>query len=146
MRDHHADPAFNQRLPGDFGQIMADRLYPKALVDDRIGAGHPEGLFEAWSNLYYRFALAPDATERGDPAMLKTLRYPDIHADMEGVRWVANCGDLPMQEACWSIIAKMFACSGWEPDVVPAFSFFRYGRQACRCLLLNGRSAPWPCW
>jgi predicted dehydrogenase len=33
-------------------------LYPDALADDRIGAGHPEGLFEAWSNLYYRFAMA----------------------------------------------------------------------------------------
>jgi hypothetical protein len=28
------------------------------LQDDRIGGGHPEGLFEGWSNLYRRFALA----------------------------------------------------------------------------------------
>jgi predicted dehydrogenase len=66
-------------------------LYPEAVADDRIGAGHPEGLFEAWSNLYYRFALAMDATDRGDRALLATLRYPDIHAGLEGVRWVENC-------------------------------------------------------
>jgi predicted dehydrogenase len=66
-------------------------LYPEALADDRIGGGHPEGLFEAWSNLYYRFALAMDATDRGDTALLATIRYPDIHAGVEGVRWVENC-------------------------------------------------------
>jgi predicted dehydrogenase len=66
-------------------------LYPEAVVDDRIGAGHPEGLFEAWSNLYYRFALAMDATDRSDTELLNTLRYPDIHAGVEGVRWVENC-------------------------------------------------------
>lgn len=66
-------------------------LYPEAVADDRIGAGHPEGLFEAWSNLYYRFALAMDASDRGDTELLKTLRYPDIHAGVEGVRWVENC-------------------------------------------------------
>jgi predicted dehydrogenase len=66
-------------------------LYPDALADDRIGAGHPEGLFEAWSNLYYRFAMAMDATDRGDTALLETIRYPDIHAGVEGVRWVENC-------------------------------------------------------
>nr|7D5M_A Chain A, Oxidoreductase [Azotobacter vinelandii DJ] len=66
-------------------------LHPGALLDDRIGAGHPEGLFEAWSNLYYRFAMAMDATERGDGALLAGLRYPDIHAGVEGVRWVERC-------------------------------------------------------
>lgn len=63
-------------------------LHPAALADDRIGAGHPEGLFEAWSNLYYRFALAMDAADRGQPA---PLRYPDIEAGVEGVRWVEHC-------------------------------------------------------
>ncbi|KIH83242.1 Gfo/Idh/MocA family protein [Pseudomonas batumici] len=66
-------------------------LHPQALLDDRIGAGHPEGLFEAWANLYYRFALAMDAADRGDQQRLATLRYPDIHAGVEGVRWVERC-------------------------------------------------------
>jgi predicted dehydrogenase len=63
-------------------------LHPAALADDRIGAGHPEGLFEAWSNLYRRYALAMDAAERGQPA---PERYPDIDAGVEGVRWVEHC-------------------------------------------------------
>ncbi len=66
-------------------------LYPLAVTDDRIGAGHPEGLFEAWSNLYYRFAIAMEATDKGDEARLASVRYPDVHAGVEGVRWVENC-------------------------------------------------------
>jgi predicted dehydrogenase len=66
-------------------------LHAAALADDRIGAGHPEGLFEAWANLYYRFAVAMDATDRRDAARLAALRYPDVRAGVEGVRWVENC-------------------------------------------------------
>ncbi|MDF7792462.1 Gfo/Idh/MocA family oxidoreductase [Pantoea ananatis] len=68
-----------------------DYLHPAAREDDRIGGGHPEGLFEAWSNLYRRFALAMDATDRGDDAFLKNFWYPDVHAGLAGVRWVENC-------------------------------------------------------
>jgi predicted dehydrogenase len=66
-------------------------LAAEGVVDDRIGAGHPEGLFEAWANLYYRFAIAMDATDRGDTKRLANLRFPDITAGVEGVRWVENC-------------------------------------------------------
>jgi predicted dehydrogenase len=66
-------------------------LYPDALADDRIGSGHPEGIFDAWANLYYRFAVAMDASDRGDVALLRAWRYPDIHAGVAGVRWVENC-------------------------------------------------------
>lgn len=76
-------------------------LHPDALLDDRIGGGHPEGLFEAWSNLYYRFALAMDATTRGDAATLQALRYPDIDAGVEGVRWVQRCVESADQGGIW---------------------------------------------
>ena len=61
-------------------------LAPEACADDRISAGHAEGLFEAWATLYHRFALAM-AGRAGQVG----LRYPDIAAGVEGVRWVANC-------------------------------------------------------
>jgi predicted dehydrogenase len=64
-------------------------LHADALMDDRIGGGHPEGLFEAWSNLYYRFAMAMEAMDQG--TKLPFDHYPDIHAGVEGVRWVENC-------------------------------------------------------
>jgi len=66
-------------------------LSETALTDDRLGALHTEGLTDAWSNIYLRFALAIDAKNRGDEAGLATLIYPDINAGLEGVRWVENC-------------------------------------------------------
>ena len=76
-------------------------LHAAATLDDRIGAGHPEGLFEAWSNLYYRFGLAMDAADRGDAEALGAIRYPDIGAGIEGVRWVANCVRSADQGGVW---------------------------------------------
>jgi len=69
----------------------ASYLYPEALAEDRIGAGHPEGLFESWSNLYRRYALAMDAANRGDKAFLEDFWYPDVQAGAEGVKFVEKC-------------------------------------------------------
>lgn len=66
-------------------------LDARALEEDRISGGHPEGLFEAWSNLYRRFALAMDASDRRDNAFLRDFWYPDVHAGLSGVRWVEQC-------------------------------------------------------
>ena len=76
-------------------------LHADALQDDRIGGGHPEGLFEAWSNLYRRFALAMDAANRGDRETLAALRYPDIDAGVDGVRWVERCVESANNDAAW---------------------------------------------
>lgn len=62
-----------------------DYLSPKALADDRIGGGHPEGLFEAWSNLYGRFAMAMTAVDAGRQV---DFWYPSVEDGIEGVRWV----------------------------------------------------------
>lgn len=76
-------------------------LHKSALADDRIGGGHPEGLFEAWSNLYRRFALAMDATDHGDEAFLADFWYPDVHAGLMGVRWVEQCVKSADAGAVW---------------------------------------------
>lgn len=67
-----------------------DYLGAAARADDRIGAGHPEGLFESWATMYERFARAIEAAMDGrtpDPG----LRYPDGAAGRDGVRWVETC-------------------------------------------------------
>lgn len=58
-------------------------LSPRALEEDRIGGGHTEGLFEL-VNLYRRFALAMDATDRRDTDFLQDFWYPDVHAGLMG--------------------------------------------------------------
>ena len=76
-------------------------LHAEALADDRIGAGHAEGLFEAWANLYNRFAVAIEATDSGEAERVASLRYPDIRAGVEGVRWVENCIRSADQGSVW---------------------------------------------
>lgn len=75
-------------------------LAPEALAEDRIGGGHPEGLFEAWSNLYRRFARAMIAMDQGQIAKPDAW-YPDIHAGVEGVRWVEHCVRSADQGGIW---------------------------------------------
>ena len=76
-------------------------LHPEALADDRISGGHPEGLFEAWANLYERFALAIEAHDDGAPERVTGLRYPGVEAGIEGVRWVENCVRSADQGGIW---------------------------------------------
>lgn len=73
-------------------------LDESSVEEDRIGGGHPEGLFEAWSNLYGRFARAMDEADKGEEA---EFWYPDIHAGVQGVRWVENCVRSADNGAVW---------------------------------------------
>lgn len=73
-------------------------LYKEALADDRIGGGHPEGLFEAWSNLYTKFAKAIDKTEKGEEI---DFWYPGIHAGVLGVKWVEKCVESADNDSAW---------------------------------------------
>ncbi len=63
----------------------------EAVSSDRIGAGHAEGLFESWSNLYRRYAIAIDSMNKGDIETLNNTWYPDINVGLEGVRFIENC-------------------------------------------------------
>lgn len=79
-------------------QRGAGYLYPEATADDRIGGGHPEGLFESWSNLYTRFAKAIDKNEKGEEI---DFWYPDIHAGVLGVKWVDKCAESGDKDSMW---------------------------------------------
>lgn len=63
-------------------------LYDEARVEDRIGGGHAEGLFEAWSNLYARFAVAMAGI---GSEIYGDFWYPDIRAGAQGVKWIEKC-------------------------------------------------------
>lgn len=91
-------------VQGQPAQIMErgmGYLYPSALADDRIGGGHPEGLFESWSNLYLRFGLAMDLVRKGGKVGGEDFWYPDVHAGYQGVKWVNACVDSADKGAVW---------------------------------------------
>ena len=68
----------------------AGYLYEEARVEDRIGGGHAEGLFEAWANLYRRFALAIEGMSKGE-AEYGDFWYPNAEAGLAGVKWIEKC-------------------------------------------------------
>ena len=76
-------------------------LTQDALEVERGGGGHPEGLFEAWSNLYRRFALAMDAADRNDNDFLSNFWYPDAQAGLKGVAWVEHCVKSANADSSW---------------------------------------------
>ncbi|GAL04579.1 myo-inositol 2-dehydrogenase [Photobacterium aphoticum] len=68
---------------------------------DHIGAGHAEGLFESWANIYTQFAKAMDAKMRGDEAAYGELWCPDITDGIEGVRLIEKCVESADAGAIW---------------------------------------------
>ena len=89
------------QIQGEAPRVIArgtGYLYPEAKADDRIGGGHPEGLFEAWSNLYTKFAKAIDKCEKGEKI---DFWYPGIEAGVEGVKWVEKCVESADKGGTW---------------------------------------------
>lgn len=82
----------------------AGYLYPDARVEDRIGGGHAEGLFEAWANLYRRFAVAMDAVNTGNADAEKEYGdfwYPNVESGAQGVKWIEKCVESADNGAVW---------------------------------------------
>ena len=78
----------------------AGYLYPEARVEDRLLGGHAEGLFEAWSNLYRRFAVAMAAAEDAE-AEYGDFWYPDVHAGAQGMKWLEKCVESADNGSIW---------------------------------------------
>ena len=72
-------------------QIMSanrDYMYPESQRISRIPAGHPEGYFEAFGNLYHAFCehLMARLEER-EP---ETYTYPTVEDGVKGLRFVKS--------------------------------------------------------
>jgi len=72
-----------------------------AVASNRIGAGHAEGLFESWANLYHRFGLAMHAKIVGDDSLAKNLWYPGIDAGINGVKFLEKCVESADNGSVW---------------------------------------------
>lgn len=76
----------------------AGYLTDEARVEDRIGGGHAEGLFEAWSNLYARFAVAMADADKG---AYGDFWYPDVKAGAQGIKWIEKCVESANSGSAW---------------------------------------------
>jgi predicted dehydrogenase len=67
---------------------------------ERVGGGHPSGYFDAWANLYRRFALAMSPEPQAKD-LLAGQWFPSGQDGVEGVRFVERCVASADQGSAW---------------------------------------------
>ena len=72
----------------------------------RTGRGFPEGLIEAWANLYTEFALAVAARRDGLNVPDNWLGYPQVEDGADGVRFVDAAVKSNQSGGSWVKIAR----------------------------------------
>lgn len=75
-----------------------------ALWDVRTPAGHPEGFFEAFANIYRNFALTVIAKRNGQEPTQDMLDFPTVYDGVRGMQFIET-----MVEAGWNNDIK------WQP-------------------------------
>lgn len=78
-----------------------DALSARATELSRVPAGHPEGYFEAFSNIYTTFADAVFRKQSGQKIDERTEDYPTLDEGIEGVRFIHRCVESSKQGAAW---------------------------------------------
>jgi predicted dehydrogenase len=82
-------------------ELDSPELHPAAKRLLRVGAGHPEGYFEAFSNIYSDFAevlLAKFSGNIPDPA---SMDFPTLEDGAHGVRFLEACVESAENKGCW---------------------------------------------
>ncbi|MGI6176384.1 MAG: Gfo/Idh/MocA family protein [Christensenellales bacterium] len=67
---------------------QAEGLYARTAQSSRLPAGHPEGYYESFANIYTDFSKAIIAQQEGKPY---APAFPDIDLGIEGVKFVEAC-------------------------------------------------------
>jgi len=78
-----------------------DKMYPMAEKVSRIPAGHPEGYFEAFANIYTTFISALNKKITGKPISEEDSDYPGLKEGLQGVRFIEKCVQSSQKGAVW---------------------------------------------
>jgi predicted dehydrogenase len=78
-----------------------DTLHPAAQRMSRIPAGHPEGYYEAFANLYAAFAGALRNKKAGRTLTSDDLDFPGVDDGIRGVRFIERCVESSRKGAAW---------------------------------------------
>jgi len=76
-------------------------LYPHAQGYSRIPAGHPEGYFEAFANIYSTFCDALGKKLEGEPLTAEEMDFPGVEEGVRGVKFVEKCVESSKNGAVW---------------------------------------------
>ena len=78
-----------------------DAMHPAAQRMSRIPAGHPEGYYEAFANIYAAFAAALNKLEAGRRLTREDLDFPGVDEGIRGVRFIERCVASSRKGAAW---------------------------------------------
>jgi len=79
-----------------------DNLYPLALRVSRLPGGHPEGVYEAFANIYSNFSDVLLAEKSGKPYQnQKEVDFPTFEDGARGVKFINLCVKSSRKGACW---------------------------------------------
>ena len=79
-----------------------DNLYPLALRASRLPGGHPEGVYEAFANIYSNFSDVLLAKKVGSPYKhQKEVDFPTFEDGTRGVKFINLCVESSQRGACW---------------------------------------------
>src|SRR5207245_1019334 len=78
-----------------------DRFYPLAQGYSRVPAGHPEGYFEAFANIYKAFTAALRKKKSGAALSPADLDFPGVEDGLSGVRFIDRCVESSRKGSAW---------------------------------------------
>ena len=78
-----------------------DDLYPHAQNYSRIPAGHPEGYFEAFANIYSTFCDALGKKLAGESISVEEMDFPGVEDGIQGVKFIEKCVESSKSGAVW---------------------------------------------
>ncbi len=78
-----------------------DPFYEGAQKFSRLPSGHPEGVFEAFANIYKAFAETLLDKLNGKKIDRGALEFPTVEDGAEGVRFIGACVESSEKDAAW---------------------------------------------
>lgn len=78
-----------------------DEFCEEAQKYSRIPAGHPEGLFEAFANIYKSFILALGKKLSGEALQSSDIDFPTVEMGLDGVVFINKCVESNDKGSVW---------------------------------------------
>jgi predicted dehydrogenase len=78
-----------------------DKLSPRAQALSRIPAGHPEGYFEAFANIYSTYLTALNKLKIKQSLTAADTEFPGVEDGIRGVRFIEKCVESSQKGAVW---------------------------------------------
>lgn len=78
-----------------------DAIYPIGESFSRVPAGHPEGYFEAFANVYKAFISYLTKTKNGEELLAEDLDFPGVSMGINGVKFIEKCVESSTDNAAW---------------------------------------------